>query len=164
MRVEKFETKLREYIDAQMPIIYIDSFDDNKIDEMILKVTGSRKIWEWNELEGCVNRKKTEQGKPVSIHETISGQKSLYDLIRDGACHGELDRKILIVKDVHPYLEEPKLVALLKKCLLENRERGTRNHIYFYFPHCQGSKGIREIHGTSAGRFSGGGSHTGSYL
>lgn len=123
MREEKFETKLREYIDAQMPIIYIDSFDDNKIDEMILKVTGSRKIWEWNELEGCINRKKTEQGKPVSIHETISGQKSLYDLIRDGACHGELDRKILIVKDVHPYLEEPKLVALLKNACLKI-ERG----------------------------------------
>lgn len=36
MREEKFEVKLREYIDAQIPIIYIDSYDDNKMDDMIL--------------------------------------------------------------------------------------------------------------------------------
>ncbi len=123
MKEEKFELKLREYIDAQMPIIYIDSFDDNKIDEMILNMTGNRSVLEWNELDGYVNRKKTEDGKPVSIYETINAQKSLYDVIRDGAHQGELDRKILIAKDIHPYLEEPKLVALLKNACLKI-ERG----------------------------------------
>lgn len=119
MREENFEVKLREYIDAQVPIIYIDSFDDNKIDEMILKVTGSRKVWEWNELDGCINRKKVENGKAVIIHETVGDKMTLYDVIRNGAHQGELDRKILIVKDIHPYLEEPKLVALLKNACLK---------------------------------------------
>ena len=34
MRENRFDVRLREYIDAQVPIIYIDSFDDNKIDEL----------------------------------------------------------------------------------------------------------------------------------
>ena len=52
MRENRFDVRLREYIDAQVPIIYIDSFDDNKIDELILQVTGSRRVWEWNEMDG----------------------------------------------------------------------------------------------------------------
>lgn len=122
MREENFEVKLREYIDAQMPIIYIDSFDDNKIDEMILSVTESRKVWEWNELDGWINRKKVENGRRVSIHETVDDKKTLYDLIRDGAHEGELDRKILIAKDIHTYLEDPKMVALLKNACLKIEE------------------------------------------
>ena len=60
MQKTKFDVKLREYIDAQMPIIYIDSFDDNKIEEMILQVTGSRQVWEWSVL--CMIYLKTEYG------------------------------------------------------------------------------------------------------
>lgn len=134
MRKENFELKLREYIDAQVPIIYIDSFDDNKIDEMILKVTGSRKVLEWNELDGYINRKKVENGKAVIIHETINDKETLYDVIRDGAHHSELDRKILIVKDIHTYLEEPKLVALLKNACLKIEEGRLETSFIFLSP------------------------------
>lgn len=134
MRKEKFEVRLREYIDAQVPIIYIDSFDDNKIDEMILQVTGSRKVQEWNELDGLLNRKKIEKGKAVGIHETIGSEKTLYDVIRDGAHEGELDRKILIVKDVHSYLEDPKLVALLKNACLKIEEGALEATFIFLSP------------------------------
>ena len=37
-----FKERLREYIDAQVPIIYIESFDDNQMEENILEVTGRR--------------------------------------------------------------------------------------------------------------------------
>ncbi len=134
MREGKFETRLREYIDAQMPVIYIDSFDDNKIDEMILKVTGNRSVWEWNELDGLTDRKKTENGKTVSVHISISAEKSLYDVIRDGAHQGELNRKILIVRDIHPYLEEPKLVALLKNACLKIEEGELETTFIFLSP------------------------------
>lgn len=119
MRETKFEVRLREYIDAQVPIVYIDSFDDNKIDELILQVTGTRKVWEWNEMDGCINRKKTKGGKAESIYETVKAEQTLYELLKYGVHEGELDRKILIVKDVHTYLEDPKLVALLKNACLK---------------------------------------------
>lgn len=143
MREEMFEVKLREYIDAQIPIIYIDSFDDNKMDDMILKVTGSRKVWEWNEMDGCMNRKKIENGKAIPIHESINGVddvngrngvKTLYDVIRDGVRQEDLDRKILIAKDVHPYLEEAKLVALLKNACLRIEEGRLETTFIFISP------------------------------
>ena len=118
MRKDRFEVRLREYIDAQVPIIYIDSFDDNKIDELILQVTGSRRVWEWNEMDGCVDRKKVENGKYTSIHSSLDAEKNLYEWIRYGVREEEFDRKILIIKDIHTYLEDPKLVALLKNACL----------------------------------------------
>lgn len=117
MRENRFDVKLREYIDAQVPIIYIDSFDDNKIDELILQVTGSRRVWEWNEMDGCVDRKKVENGKYTSIH-SILAEKTLYEWVKYGVQEGEFHRKILIIKDIHTYLEEPKLIALLKNACL----------------------------------------------
>lgn len=122
MREAKFEVRLREYIDAQVPIIYIDSFDENKIDELVLKVTGSRRVWEWNEMDGCINRKKNKNGKSVSVHETINAEQTLQELLRYGVREGELDRKVLIVKDIHPYLDDSKVVALLKNACMKIEE------------------------------------------
>ncbi len=118
MRENRFDVRLREYIDAQVPIIYIDSFDDNKIDELILQVTGSRRVWEWNEMDGCVDRKKVENGEYTSIHSILDTEKSLHEWIRYGVREEEFHRKILIIKDIHTYLEDPKLVALLKNACL----------------------------------------------
>ena len=118
MRENRFDVRLREYIDAQVPIIYIDSFDDNKIDELILQVTGSRRVWEWNEMDGCVDRKKVENGEYTSIHSSLDTEKSLHEWIRYGVREEEFHRKILIIKDIHTYLEDPKLVALLKNACL----------------------------------------------
>ena len=44
------EEKLREYIGAKVPIIYVSSFDDNAVERIIFKVTGRRKVWEWNRM------------------------------------------------------------------------------------------------------------------
>lgn len=118
MRENRFDVKLREYIDAQVPIIYIDSFDDNKIDELILQVTGGRRVWEWNEMDGCVDRKKVQNGKYVSIHSSLDTGKTLYEWIRYGVQEEEFNEKILIIKDIHTYLEEPKFTALLKNACL----------------------------------------------
>ena len=52
-----FKERLREYIDAQVPIVYIESFDDNQMEENILEVTGRRAVWEWNEMDSHISRK-----------------------------------------------------------------------------------------------------------
>ena len=43
-----FKERLREYIDAQVPIIYIESFDDKQMQENILEDKLRRAVWEWN--------------------------------------------------------------------------------------------------------------------
>ena len=58
------EEKLRQYIDANLPIIYIVGYDEVSIMESILNVTGRRKVWEWNLLNGLVNRKEIN-GKDI---------------------------------------------------------------------------------------------------
>ena len=35
--------KLKAYIDANVPIIYVNSYDDNAVEESILKASGRRK-------------------------------------------------------------------------------------------------------------------------
>lgn len=134
MREASFETRLREYIDAQMPIIYIDSFDDNKVDDMILEVTGKRAVWEWNEMDGCINRKKIENGRVTSIFESVNADQTLSELLKYGVKEEELDRKILIVKDVYSYLEDPKLVALLKNACLKIEEGRLETTFIFISP------------------------------
>lgn len=119
MEKTKFEVKLRQYIDARVPIIYINSFDDNKIEESILFESGGRRVWEWNELGGCINRKKSEHEKNVEVYETINSEQTLHDLLKLGVQDKELDRKILIVKDIHPYLEDSKIIALFKNACLK---------------------------------------------
>lgn len=131
MRENRFDVRLREYIDAQVPIIYIDSFDDNKIDELILQVTGSRRVWEWNEMDGCVDRKKVQNGKYTSIHSSLETEKTLHEWIKYGVREEEFNRKILIIKDIHTYLEDPKLVALLKNACLRI-EAGTLETTFIF--------------------------------
>ena len=113
-----FKERLREYIDAQVPIIYIESFDDNQMEENILEVTGRRAVWEWNEMDSHISRKKIENGEVRYVYEKIGNEKSLHEMVRFGVQVGELNRKILIVKDVHAYLGDPVLVALLKNACL----------------------------------------------
>lgn len=53
--------KLKSYIDAKVPIIYVNTYDDNEVEEEILEVTGRRKVWEWNQMYGLMNRKEIEK-------------------------------------------------------------------------------------------------------
>lgn len=131
MGEKKFEVRLRDYIDAQVPIIYINSFDDNEIEDIVLRVSGGRRVWEWNEMDGCINRKKRENGKSIGIHEPINSDQTLYDLLKLGVQEKELERKILIVKDIHSYLEDSKIVALLKNACLRI-ERGDLDTTFIF--------------------------------
>ena len=47
----------KRYLEAAVPIIYVNSYDDNAVEESILKATGYRKVWEWNRLYGALNVK-----------------------------------------------------------------------------------------------------------
>lgn len=48
----KIDKKLNSYIDAGYPIIYINSFEEMKVDGIISSVMGGRKGLEWNRSQG----------------------------------------------------------------------------------------------------------------
>lgn len=112
------EEKLREYIGAKVPIIYVSSFDDNAVEEIIFKVTGRRKVWEWNRMWGCINRKEVQKKEVFRIRDTVNDEWSLEEFLIEGVKEREFDRKVILIKDAAYHLENPDIVALLKNACL----------------------------------------------
>lgn len=112
------EEKLREYIGAKVPIIYVSSFDDNAVEETIFKVTGRRKVWEWNRMWGCINRKEVSKQGVSRVRDTVNGDWDLESFLTVGVKEKEFDRKVILIKDAACHLENPDIVALLKNACL----------------------------------------------
>lgn len=89
--------KLIRYMDAGFPIIYINSFEENKVDEVIKNAVSDREIVEWNGFNGYV-----DFNTKVSIIENCS----LKDTLKVFKNNSELDRKILVLKDIKPFLKK----------------------------------------------------------
>lgn len=97
---------LVRYIDAGFPILYINSYEENKVDTIIKNSAAGRKILEWNGVNGFTDfdTKKSLQ----MIDSTLVG--TLHFLFQTG----ELEGTILVLKDVQRLIEEPEVIALLK--------------------------------------------------
>ena len=108
------EKRLREYIDANVPIIYINSHDDLSVEGIVLRVTGRRTVWEWNQMDGLLNRKEIKKKEITGIHEPLDNERTLSDFLKIGVRDQEFDRKVILVKDIAAYLEDAGIIALLK--------------------------------------------------
>ena len=107
MQIDK---ALNSYLDAGFPIIYINSFEETKVDKLISSVVGGREGLEWNGSQGfCDFRTKQNRIPDTSLAETLSL------LCTDN----ELDRKFLVIKDAHLYFDDPKVITCLKSIALK---------------------------------------------
>lgn len=113
-----FRDKLEEYIGANVPIIYINSYDDNAVEKIILDATGRRQVWEWNQMFGVLNRKKLQDKGTREVKEIIDEGASLEEFMKNGVKEKEFERKIILIKDIASYLENPDIVALFKNACL----------------------------------------------
>lgn len=102
----KLENNLIRYIDAGFPILYINSFEENKIDKIIKKSPSGRKILEWNGTGGFSN---FETKISYQIDANTLSQTIRYLLETQ-----EIEGSILILKDVNTLLDDPEIIALLK--------------------------------------------------
>ena len=108
----KLEDKLIRYIDAGFPILYVNSFEEQKIDTIIKKSACGRKILEWNGVNGFTNFE-TKQAN-------ILNDSSLSGTLRFLLEGNELDGTLLVLKDTQSMIEEPEIVALLKNIAEKN--------------------------------------------
>lgn len=106
-----FEQKLERYHDAGFPIIYIKSFEEDKTDGVIRKVLGNTCCFEWN---GTQRVKNLSSG---NFYKN-SLEQYLTDIIDSGITDELPDGSILILKDIHHYLEDPVIVSMLKHICL----------------------------------------------
>lgn len=98
--------KINQYIDARFPILYINSFEDEKIDSMIRGIGEQKEIVEWNRARGIV-----DFDTKISQLSTICDLADALDLYLD---RDELERKIIVLKDIHSYINTPEIIARLK--------------------------------------------------
>ena len=89
------KSKLARYIDAGFPIIYMNTFEEDKVDELVDSVSAGKEIYEWNETNGYIDfETKAPMMEDCSL-EMMLEQLKTQDL---------LDRKIIVLKDIVSYL------------------------------------------------------------
>lgn len=106
MELYNLEEKLVRYMDSGFPIIFINSFEDEKVDKIIRSAACGRKILEWNGCSGLV-----DFDTKVAILKGKSIESSLELFILDNR---ELEKKVIVLKDSSIFLDNVDSVALLK--------------------------------------------------
>ncbi len=107
------KTDLISYIDSGFPIMYINSFEETKVEGLIREIMGGRKGLEWNGAKGfCDFGKKSVLIPDQPLAETLSMLCS----------EKELDRKFLVIKDAHLFLDDPKVISCLKEIAIHINE------------------------------------------
>ncbi|MBP9625956.1 MAG: AAA family ATPase [Synergistaceae bacterium] len=107
--------KVSHYIDAGFPVLYVHTYEEEKIDDILLEIAGDKEVYEWNETNGFIDfRTKT----PWMEGCTLSG---MLDQMKDCSM---LENKIIILKDSHSYLQDAQIVSKIKG-LVRMINRGT---------------------------------------
>ena len=55
MEDKTLKSKLLQYIDAGFPIIYINTFEEDKVDDIIREISAGKEVYEWNEVNGYID-------------------------------------------------------------------------------------------------------------
>lgn len=96
---------LARYIDAGFPIIYINTFEEEKVDELATSISAGREIYEWNGTNGYIDfETKAPMQEDCSLEMLLNQMKD----------RELLDRKIILLKDIVPYLDDSKIISKIK--------------------------------------------------
>ncbi len=105
------EEKLKQYIDAGFPILYIHTFEEEKADRLILAAARRKMVVEWNGANGPVE---------FQIKTSLVAYPSLESFLSEQASGNDLNHCLLVIKDIAELLrperqESQKVIALLKE-------------------------------------------------
>ena len=102
---KNIENCLMDYVDAQRPIIYINHFDGTVIDKALKHIGRGTHIHEYNNALGAISFE----------DKHLMEECSLEQFLRMAGDNGYGENTFILLKDVHPYLTDPKIIALLKR-------------------------------------------------
>ena len=108
------KNQLIHYIDAGFPIVYINTFEEIKTDKIISNIADKtyRKVYEWDNSTGFMKwNKVNDEIKKQSILEEGRCLETTLSLLKYDE---ELNQSILVIKDGHHFLDDPKVISLLK--------------------------------------------------
>ena len=114
---------LASYIDALHPVIYINHFDFKVIDAAITSVGEDVKCVEFNNALGLIDFRSKSPMQDCDLEQFL---KLTMD---DGFEH----KTFIVLKDVHGELNNPKIIALLKKIAENNLYNDNYSATIFFF-------------------------------
>ncbi len=109
---QSFEKQLTQYIAAGFPIIYINTFEEEKADRIILEAAnrvGRKHLEEWNGSRAVEFKTKAPRNLK---NDTLYGALSLF--LEDGA-----PGRILVLKEPQAQMENPMCAALLREIAVQ---------------------------------------------
>lgn len=101
--------KMVRYMDAGFPILYLNTFEEDKADAMIRSIAGGKGILEWN-IRGFFDYKGKTALSDISLKDTLS-------MLDGNDC--ELQRKVLIIKDIQTCINDSTIIAELKNLAIK---------------------------------------------
>ncbi len=99
--------KVERYMNAGFPLLYIETFEEDKADTLIHSVTRGRKIIEYS-IRGIKNYKENIFNPATHLADAL--EIWLADL-------NSVKQSIIVLKDAHFFLEMPEVIARLKYLL-----------------------------------------------
>lgn len=118
---KEFKNLLASYIDALHPIIYINHFDFKVIDDTLSVIGSGANIVEYNNALGVVD---FNTKSPMM-------ECSLDKFLLDNMDEGYENQTFIVLKDIHNFLDDPRIIALLKRISEDNLYRENYNATIF---------------------------------
>lgn len=105
---------LSRYLDAGFPILYINTFEETKVEELLKTIEDRKRIFVWSLAKGYGEYSTTnnEWLVPLAKDESTDLNNVLNLKLIDDS---ELKRSIFIIKDVHVVLENKEVVSQIKE-------------------------------------------------
>lgn len=112
------KNNLIRYLDAGFPILYINSFEEAKVEEMIKSIEDRRNICFWSISKGYGEYLAKDKEWIVPLHkDETTDLSNILNLKLQ--MDNELDKMIFIIKDAHIVLESKEIVSQLKEIALK---------------------------------------------
>lgn len=107
--------RMNLYMDAGFPILYLETFEEEKAIQIIKEAATRRQIVEWN-MRGLFYHDNPDLNMPQqALQEALENFASPERMGNEKfAKKFSLDRRVLVLKDAQSKLEEPEIVAHLK--------------------------------------------------
>ncbi len=99
------QEKILRYIDSGFPILYFNTYEEEKADNIIESIRSGKEVYEWNETNGYI-----DFTTKTPLFEDCPLEAMLDSLKVDDMLGG----KIILLKDINAYLGEPHIVSKIK--------------------------------------------------
>lgn len=105
MEDRTLKSRLARYLDAGFPIIYLNTFEEEKADALIRAVRSDKEVYEWNGMNGYID---CETGAPMFEDCSLEAMLEQFRTV------DSIEGKLIVFKDIASYLEDATIIPKLK--------------------------------------------------